>query len=127
MAIRGKCREVFHGPELRLYLTEVRNRIAAIRTPLGTCKQRHEVDVGHAGFLEVREFFPHAAKISSEAIRVQHHAEYFVAAIPARTLLPLPIQDLEFLRTRFVHPLEHGKKIPKGIFVIMVQFRIEPL
>ena len=127
MAIRGKCREVFHGPELRLYLTEVRHRIPAVRTPLGTCKQGHEVDVGHASFLEVREFFSHAAEISRKAIRVQHHAEHFVAAIPVRAMLPLPIQDFEFLWTRFVHPLEHGKKIPKGIFVIMVQFRIEPL
>ena len=127
MAIRGKCREIFHGAELRLDLTKVRHRIPAVRTPLGTCKQRHEVDVSHTGLFEIGEFFPHAAKISGEAIRVQHHAEYFIAAIPARTLLSLSVQGLEFLRTRFVHPLEHGKKIPKGIFVIMVQFRIEPL
>ena len=35
MAIRGKCCEVFHGAELRLDLTKVRNRIAAVRAPLG--------------------------------------------------------------------------------------------
>ena len=127
MAIRGKCCEVFHGAELRLDLTKVRNRIAAVRAPLGTCEQGHEVNVSHTCLFEIGKFFPHAAKISGEAIRVQHHAEHFIAAIPARTLLSLSVQGLEFLRTRFVHALEHGKKIPKGIFVIMVQFRIEPL
>ena len=127
MAIRGKCREIFHGAELRLDLTEVRHRIPAVRAPLGTCKQGHEVNVSHTCLFEIGKFFPHAAEISGKAIRVQHHAEHFVAAIPVRAMLPLPIQDFEFLRTRFVHPLEHGKKIPKGIFVIMVQFRIEPL
>ena len=127
VALGRQCRKVLHGAELRLHRAEVRNRIAAVGPPLRAGEQRHQVNVGRTRLLQVREMLPHPAKRTTEAICIQHHAKDFIALAPVRICLPLAVQFFHRFRSGLIHPIEHREKVLKGIFVIVIQFRVQPL
>ena len=127
VALRRQRREILHGAELRLHCAEVRNRIAAVGPPLRAGEQRHQVNVGRTRLLQVREMFPHPAKRAAEAVCIQHHAKDFIALAPVRICLPLAVQFFHRFRSGLIHPIEHREKVLKSIFVIVIQFRVQPL
>ena len=125
MAFVRQLGELFHRAQLRLYLSEIRHRITAVRSSLRRIEERHQVDIVYITFLQVWKLLLHAPKIPGEIVNIHHHAEHVSLSVPFAGFLPLCIQLFQFLRSLVIVPFHLTAEFREHI-VVPVQLHIEP-
>ena len=127
VALVAELCQVLHGTQFRLYLAEIRDSITAVAPARRALQEGHQVDIIEAALLQVVEVLPHAVQGPGEAAGVHEHAQHLVALVPVRHLLAHLIPFLQDIRPLRIILVEHAAEIIKGLLVIVVELRVEPL
>ena len=78
--------QVVYRTQCRIDIAVAADRISAVAFAFGTFKQGHQVQIGQAQFLEIRDFGFQALQITCEQIDVAHAANLFVGQNPVRII-----------------------------------------
>ena len=87
VALIAQLREVFHGAQSRLDLSEVCNRISAVASACRALQQGHKMYIIESAFLQIIQMLLDSLKSSGKTVGVHEHAQHLIALIPLRNFL----------------------------------------
>ncbi len=126
VALVGEVRQILHRSQLRLNLSEISYRVAAVAASRRALEQRHQVKIVHAAVLQVVKMAPDALQIAREAVRVHQHAQHLVALVPVRHHKTRVVPFLQRRGPLLIVLVEHGAEIVEGLLIVMVKLKIQP-
>ena len=126
MAVLREIIEIFHRAELRLDLSEIRDRVTAVAPVLRALEKRHQMNEIRAAFLNIIKVLMHAFQVPGKAVRVNDHAEHIISLIPVRHERSRVVPLLEERISVCIILMQHGYKIIKRLLVIMIELAVQP-
>ena len=127
VAVVSQRGQIFHGAQLRLYFSEIRNRVAAVASILGALQKGHQVQIVDAAFLDVIQMALHALEVSCEAVGVHEHTEHIIALVPVGRRLARLVPLLEKRASLLVILIHHLTEVVKSLLIIVIEFAVQPL
>ena len=127
VALIAQFRQIFHGAQSRLHLAEVGYCVAAVAASRGALQQRHEVYIVESALLQIIQVLPDSLERAGKAVGIHEHAQHLIAFVPLRNFLAHLVPLFQNFRPLRIIAIEHIDKICKGLLVIVIKLRIEPL
>ena len=83
VAVPRQASQILHAPQPGVHLRKVRNRIASVALILRAFQKRHQMDIIHPAFLDIRQMLPDSLKSPGKTIHIEAHPERPSAFVPA--------------------------------------------
>ena len=94
VAVFRQIRQILHGPQLRLNLPEVADRIAAVTPPFRAFQQGHQMEIADTAVRDIIQLLTHPFQGTRKSIDIHQHPDQAVPLIPVRMFLPVAVDRL---------------------------------
>ena len=125
MALLRQLSKVFHGPQIRFYLPEIRDRISSVRPAFRRIQKGHQMDIVHIALFQIRQFLLDALDIAGKIIDIHHHAQHIALPVPFSRRLAVCIQLFQLFISLIIILLHLVAEFREHI-VVSIQFHVQP-